>query len=80
MKDNTVSTAAQTWALYAFMSGFLLFCSSYSIITKYQDITPGYNGRLFEHPYWQTFVTAWGDSLALILYFVKTKLKERRIR
>ena len=37
---------------YGYMLGFLFLCSSYAIITKYQDITTGKDGRHFQHPYW----------------------------
>jgi hypothetical protein len=59
--------------LHFYMIAFLFCVSSYTIITKYQDITEGVGGRTFQHPYWQTFVTAFGDSLALLIYLVKQK-------
>lgn len=77
---SIVTTGLTNGALYAYMTGFLLLCSSYSIITKYQDTTYGHiPGQLFSHPYWQTFVTAVGESLALVIYFSKKRNNKRYI-
>jgi hypothetical protein len=60
--------------LHLYMVAFLFCVSSYTIITKFQDVSHGKDERHFKHPYWQTFVTAVGDALALLIYFIKARL------
>ncbi|TNV80943.1 hypothetical protein FGO68_gene14050 [Halteria grandinella] len=75
-----VKLASSSKELHLYMIAFLLCVSSYTILTKFQDISQGKDGRLFIHPFWQTFVTAAGDSLALLIYFIVSRFEMRRRR
>jgi hypothetical protein len=41
--------------------------SFYKIIAS----THGKNDELWKHPYWQTFLTTFGEMMAFLVYFVR---------
>ena len=60
-------------SIYAIMACFLFCVSTYTVITKFQDEKRGKDGRVFSHPYWQTFLCAVGESFALWVYLIRRK-------
>ena len=66
-------------SIYLVMFCFLLCVSTYTVITKYQSLTPGLDGKLFSHPYWQTFVCSLGESCALLVYLATRRRKTEKL-
>ena len=58
-------------------TAYLFAISATTILLKIQDVTTGKDGRKFEHPYWQSFMSTVSEVSILFIYFAQ-KLCRRK--
>ena len=66
---KTLEIKMKLLILYSFMLGMLLSGAANKIFSKMQNSTKSENEK-FYHPFFQTFLIFFGESLCLLLYFI----------
>ena len=55
----------------------VLLGTVYSVMNKMQNITLGADGKIFHHPFFQSFVNSLGDALAIAVYYYREKRRAK---
>ena len=64
--------------LYVNMAMMLLSGTALSVIVQYQNKTKGYEGEMWRHPYFQSFVASVGHLGGFLVYWVEQKWEKRK--
>jgi len=56
----------------------LISGTALSVIVRYQNLTPGYDNKLWRHPYFQSFVSGSGQLGGFLVHYINFRREKQR--